>query len=422
MNFGEAATDPRVVCPGCPCLCEDVTLRVQGDRIFALDTDCELGRQRLVGRGAVGVSAMVRGRPTDLPTAVAAAAELLRGAAAPAIVGLTGSTVEAVREAVALAETLRGLVCPWPTDPTRAWGLRSPDLTRTLGAVRAYCDLIIFWRCDPTHTHPRHRQRWSGGGMTVLIHDDPAPDGLSLEAALTLRRSRETDVDLLLRLRLQLETGAPVDGDAAALAELLSRSRACHVFVDPSSASNAIVMGQLQSLAAKLHGKVRMGVSVLPGAVSGRTATEVLTWQTGFAGPIDFADGAPRHRPGLLEADRVLREGRTDVVVEIGHVEIGQTGMSVPPQDTPARIGGTDIPVCPSNSGGTDIPVCPSRIVIAESPDPGAEVSFTAAALDPRMDAHVIRSDGIMLRLCGEGAGVTDPTAAILAELRRLLA
>ena len=145
--------------------------------------------------------------------AFARAAELLRAARYPLVYGLSRSTTEAQRAAIALAEKLGGTI-----DTTASTG-HAPSLmalqqvgesTCTLGEIKNRADLVVFWGSDPVVTHPRHMERysvdavgrWVSGraGRFVVVVDDhetesakradlfvPVPSGRNWEALWTLR-------------------------------------------------------------------------------------------------------------------------------------------------------------------------------------------------------------------------------------------
>jgi formylmethanofuran dehydrogenase subunit B len=406
----EASPTPAsVVCAGCACLCDDVTVARDNGRLGVAEVPCEAGRRFLGSLGGLEPSARIAGKPTGIAEAVTAAAALLRAAAAPAVIGLSGLTVEACREAVHLAEALRGLLIPWPSDPARQWGLLGPDLARTFGEIRNRADLIVFWRCDPARTHPRHLERISAeprgrflpngrADRTIVVVDEPNADNRTAGAAnAALRFARDQDPDALARLRLHLEKNEPAPEALRPLTDALARARCAHIFLDPATAVEPALMQQFHLLAANLHKRVRTAISMLGIVPNRRGATEVVSWQAGFPGPVSFASGAPEYRPDGWEADRVLAEGLCDAVV--------CAGMEAAALPAPARANLSRLP----------------RVVLAPAADPAADVAFVVPGLDPRLHAHVIRSDGIMLRLCGAGGGLPDPAVELLAAIRGAL-
>src|SRR3954447_18792448 len=100
MDGHEAASVPRivedVVCPSCACLCDDLELVIEGDRITEARRACSLGRERFLGyRDEAGPACRIEGRPATIEEAVERAARILSGARNPLIFGLADTTSEA---------------------------------------------------------------------------------------------------------------------------------------------------------------------------------------------------------------------------------------------------------------------------------------------------------------------------------------
>jgi formylmethanofuran dehydrogenase subunit B len=99
-------------CTFCGCVCDDIELHADGDRIVKAKNACSLGEawfrhhtaERLVPE------ALIDGKPATVDDAVAAAASFLHQADMPLVYGLSNVTCEAQREAVALAEMIGGVV------------------------------------------------------------------------------------------------------------------------------------------------------------------------------------------------------------------------------------------------------------------------------------------------------------------------
>src|SRR4051812_4342885 len=96
----------HATCIGCGCVCDDIELHAENDRIVRAERACELGQAWFFNHGAEPrePAALVDGRPATAGDAIQAAARFLRDARLPLIYGLGTSTVQAQREAVALAE------------------------------------------------------------------------------------------------------------------------------------------------------------------------------------------------------------------------------------------------------------------------------------------------------------------------------
>ena len=387
----------RVTCAGCGLLCDDVTLERSGDGV-RLQPPCDLGARwfsaRAVG-SARGPAATIGGHAADIETALARATELLLAARRPLLHGFDGASVEDARAAVALADRLGALVATegvtgaWPGAP--AIPLRG-DSTATLGEIRDRSQLVVIWREDPESTHPRLLDRLGRGAERTLIVIDDRDTATARRADVRLRWGRERDLEALTGLHV-LQRRLALRGTELApeLEDLLERVIAVpHVTFVHGPGLSAGAGGQRRALA--LHELVRAlchdrhAVTLaLPAAAGTRGAQDVLAWQSGYPGNVDFASGHPEQ----VTATRPLAAGEgVDVSLRIE----GAPGETL--------------------AGATEI-------ALSSLPAPEAEVSIrtTAAGVQAAGTAH--RLDGVPLALQAP-LPVDAPTAAAL--LTRLLA
>jgi len=103
---------PNATCTFCGCVCDDIELHADGDRIVKAKNACSLGDAWFKHHTAERLypDALIDGTPATLDEAVEAAAEFLYQADMPLVYGLSNITCEAQREAVALAELIGGVV------------------------------------------------------------------------------------------------------------------------------------------------------------------------------------------------------------------------------------------------------------------------------------------------------------------------
>lgn len=103
---------PNATCTFCGCVCDDIELHADGDRIVKAKNACSLGEAWFRNHTAERLypDALIDGQPATLDDAIAAAADFLYEADLPLVYGLSNITCEAQREAVALAEMLGGVV------------------------------------------------------------------------------------------------------------------------------------------------------------------------------------------------------------------------------------------------------------------------------------------------------------------------
>jgi formylmethanofuran dehydrogenase subunit B len=102
----------NATCTFCGCVCDDIELHAQGERIVKTKAACSLGEAWFKHHTAerLYADALVEGRPASVDEAVQAAAEILHRADMPLVYGLSNITCEAQREAVALAELVGGVI------------------------------------------------------------------------------------------------------------------------------------------------------------------------------------------------------------------------------------------------------------------------------------------------------------------------
>jgi formylmethanofuran dehydrogenase subunit B len=102
----------NATCTFCGCVCDDIALHAEGDRIVKAKNACSLGDWWFRNHTAERLypDALIDGKPATLDEAVETAAEFLYQANMPLVYGLSNITCEAQREAVALAELIGGVV------------------------------------------------------------------------------------------------------------------------------------------------------------------------------------------------------------------------------------------------------------------------------------------------------------------------
>jgi formylmethanofuran dehydrogenase subunit B len=102
----------HATCTFCGCVCDDIELHAENDRIVKTKAACSLGEAWFRNHTAERLypDALIDGQPATVDSAVAAAADILYRANMPLVYGLSNITCEAQREAVALAEMVGGVI------------------------------------------------------------------------------------------------------------------------------------------------------------------------------------------------------------------------------------------------------------------------------------------------------------------------
>ncbi len=151
--------------------------RVAGERLELLAGACPRAETWFAARApAPAPLARIDGAEAPLEAALDAAAAILEGARMPLIFGLGGTSCEAQREAVALADALGASIDTAGALLDGASRTTFPLLgasTATLGDVRDRAQVVVIWRADPASSHPRllERLRVDAPGRTLIVVD-----------------------------------------------------------------------------------------------------------------------------------------------------------------------------------------------------------------------------------------------------------
>ena len=160
MSAAERAVE-HVMCLGCGCGCDDITVRVRDNHIVAAERACPRGAAWF-GDGVVPARARVGGRDVSMAEAVAAAARTLAGAARPLVYLTDDLSCEAQGECAAIADRLHAMLDALSTSTVLSSLLAAQRRGRaaaTFGEIRNRGDVIVFWGLDPAARYPRYRER-----------------------------------------------------------------------------------------------------------------------------------------------------------------------------------------------------------------------------------------------------------------------
>lgn len=395
-----------VPCLACGCLCDDLVVSIEQGRVVALESACELGRDWYQARAIPPLPspATMAGSPVDLDDAVARATLLLHSSHSPVIFGLTKTSLETVRAALGLAETLRARIVldRSPADLGRVSAFQEKGrVTATLGEVKNRADVVVFWGADPLRTHPRHGERYSidpigrfvpkgRAGRTIIVIDTKktaTAEKADLFIPVSADRQLESITALRLRLRTPLEnkTASPVDPAAASFDNLLQHLKAARygaLFFQtgPQSTTRSQALWEaMSSLVRDLNESTRfvlLGMGT-PGNLPGAEAA--LTWQTGFLQGASYQKGHPSPLDDLTTLDHLLTSGEPDSLLVMSDAL---------PRNLSARalnhLG--KIPFLMLGPGATSIS------------EPLPAVAFATSTVGFDAPGIVMRSDGLTLR------------------------
>ena len=102
----------HATCTFCGCVCDDIELHAEDTKIVKTRNACSLGESWFKNHTAERhyPDALIDGKPATVDEAVQAAADHLYNADLPLVYGLSNTTCEAQRGAVALAELVGGVI------------------------------------------------------------------------------------------------------------------------------------------------------------------------------------------------------------------------------------------------------------------------------------------------------------------------
>lgn len=345
--------ETNVVCPGCGCLCDDVSLTFDEGRITAFEPRCELGERWFQNHSAAEQpTTQLSGVTSEYTAAIQKAIRLLERADYPLIYGLSRSSSPGQRAAVALADRIGAAIDTTASmchGPSIVALQEVGEVTSTLGEVRNRADLVIFWGCHPAASHPRHAERYSvfakgrftpkgrGSRRIVMIGDADkvadwklSPDGGEPDLIIPLPPDGDFELVTQLRALLRGNQLSGVSEPVLKLMELMKNCRYGTVFFGLGLAGSRMWEGQqtmnsghiqvagLLQLVAELNAVTRFTARRMrmQGDVSG--ADNVLLWQTGYPFAVDLSRGYPRYNPGEFSSNELLERQECDLCVLIG--------------------------------------------------------------------------------------------------------
>ncbi len=333
----------NVACSFCGCLCDDLEVEVRNNRVVKVRKACSLGSSKLLhSRENRILNPYVRENGVlvrvDLRSAVKKAAEILANAKYPLLYGWSNTSVEAIRVGVELAEYIGGVfdntsvICHGPTiQAVQEAGF----VTSTLGKVKNYADLIIYWGCNPLNAHPRHLARYSAFAKGIyaksrrdrkIVVIDVRETDTAKVADLFIKVKPNSDYELATALRMAIRGYDIESGKVAGvnvekireLAEMMVSAKFGVIFYGlglTMTQGKGRNIEELIRLAQDLNEWTKFVAIPMRGHYNVVGANQVSTWTTGYAFSVDFRRGYPRYNPGVTSATDLLNNGDVDAAL-----------------------------------------------------------------------------------------------------------
>ena len=338
----ELKTVPDATCTFCGCVCDDMELTVEGSHITKAKNACVLGKAWFLNHHVEDRPvATIEGKPATLEEAVERAARILAGARYPIVYGLSDTTCEAQRVAVAIADRIGGCVdtttsvCHGPSGMAfQGVG----EVTCSLGEVKNRADLVLFWGSNPAESHPRHWGRYStmpkglfvpnGRKDRTVVLVDVRKSKSAPAADIFLPIKPRKDFEALWALRALVkgvaldasvgeETGIPLEQ----LQDLAERMKKCKFGILFFGMGLSMTRGKhlnveaALSLARDLNEFTRFYAKPMRGHGNVTGADNVVSWQTGYPFGVNLGRGYPRFNPGEFTTADTLARGEADAAL-----------------------------------------------------------------------------------------------------------
>jgi len=396
----------NATCTFCGCVCDDMELTVENNHITKAKNACVLGKAWFLNHHVEERPvATIDGKPVTLEEAIERAARILAGAQYPIVYGLSDTTCEAQRVAVAIADRIGGCVdtttsvCHGPSGMAfQGVG----EVTCTLGEVKNRADLVVFWGSNPAESHPRHLTRYSSTPKGLFVPNGSKDRTIVLVDVRRTKSAPAADIFLQIKPRKDFEAlwalralvkGVELDttiGDEIGipleqLKDLAYRMKSCKFGILFFGMGLSMTRGKhlnveaALSLARDLNDYTRFYAKPMRGHGNVTGADNVVSWQTGYPFGVSLGRGYPRFNPGEFTTADTLGRGEADAALIIASDPMGN--FSQPAREHLAKI--LYIALDPKETATTR----------------GAAVAFTTATYGINVPGTVYRMDDVPIPL-----------------------
>ena len=350
-------------CTFCGCVCDDMVLTVENNRITKAKNACILGKAWFFNHHIEDrPQALIEGKQATYEEAFDRAAEILLNATFPITYGLSDSTCEAQRVAVAITDWIGGTVdtttsvCHGPSGIAfQAVG----EVTCSLGEIKNRADFIIFWGGNPAESHPRHFTKYSlmpkgefipnGRKDRTAVLIDVRKTKSAKAANIFLQIKPRSDFELAWALRglakgididpsVEQKTGISLD----TLNDLMDRMKAAKFGVILFGMGLTMTRGKhlnseaVLALTRDMNKHTRWTCKPMRGHGNVTGADNVVSWTTGYPFGVNLNRGYPRFNPGEFTTSDVLARGEADAALIIASDPM--SNFSQPARDHLKRI------------------------------------------------------------------------------------
>lgn len=338
-------------CTFCGCVCDDIVLKVQGQRIVEAKNACVLGKAWFLNHEIEDLPACrIDGQPAPVEDGIRRAAQILREARYPVVYGLSDTTCEAQRVAVGIADWIGGTVdtttsvCHGPSGMAfQGVG----EITASLGEILHRGDLIIFWGGNPAESHPRHFTKYSlmpkgiwtprGRKDRTCVVVDVRKTKSAKAADIFLQIKPRKDFEALWTLRalakgveldagqVEAETGIPL----SAWQDLMDRMKRARYGAILFGMGLTMTRGKhlnteaVLALTRDMNDYTRFICKPMRGHGNVTGADNVVSWRTGYPFGVNLSRGYPRFNPGEYTTADLLCRREADAALIVASDPMG---------------------------------------------------------------------------------------------------
>lgn len=331
-------------CTFCGCVCDDIDLKVEGHLIKEAKNACVLGKSWFLNHHIEDrPEATIEGRPANYAEAIERAADILFNARYPVTYGLSDTTCEAQRVAVAITDWIGGIVdtttsvCHGPSGMAfQSVG----EVTATLGEIKNRADFLIFWGGNPAESHPRHFTKYSlmpkgqflpnGRKDRTAVLIDVRKTKSAKAADIFLQVKPKSDFELAWAMRaiakgvqlderVELKTGIKLD----LLTDVVRQMKAAKFGAILFGMGVTMTRGKhlnseaVLALARDMNKYTRWIAKPMRGHGNVTGADNVVSWSTGYPFGVNLSRGYPRFNPGEFTTSDLLARGEADAALII---------------------------------------------------------------------------------------------------------
>ena len=330
-------------CTFCGCVCDDMVLTVENNRITKAKNACVLGKAWFLNHNIEErPEALIEGQPASYDQAIERAADILYNAIYPVTYGLSDTTCEAQRVAMAITDWIGGTVDTTTSVCHGPSGIAFQgvgEVTCSLGEIKNRADFLIFWGGNPAESHPRHFTRYSlmpkgefvpngrKDRTAVLVDIRKTKSAKAADHFLQVKPQRDFELAWALRAMakgLELDpsiaetTGIPMETLEEVGQKMLDAKFGAILFGMGLTMTRGKHMNSeaILALARDLNrdGK-RWTCKPMRGHGNVTGADNVVSWSTGYPFGVNLSRGYPRFNPGEFTTTDLLCRGEVDAAL-----------------------------------------------------------------------------------------------------------